>query len=109
MRLKARGVEGVIFVQRVVVGFSAASSNASIATCHGVLSCSDLGRVKIYCLASSSVRSVLPSGKTTGRSRRLSQDTTQLLKMLYRPAIAEYRSTMRATFQNPKCGAIFPA
>src|SRR6266403_4793382 len=59
-------------------GASAASSNASIATCHAVVSCSDLGRVKICRLASSSVRSVLPSGKTTGRSRRLSQDTTQL-------------------------------
>ena len=50
--------------------FSAAISNASIATCHAVVSCSDLGSVKIYCLASSSVRSVLPSGKTTGRSKR---------------------------------------
>jgi hypothetical protein len=59
-------------------GISAAISNASIATCHAVLSCSDLGRAKICRLASSSVRSLLPSGKTTGRSRRLSQDTTQL-------------------------------
>src|SRR6266850_740078 len=49
-----------------------------IATSHAVVSCSDLGSVKICRLASSSVRSVLPSGKTTGRSRRLSQDTTQL-------------------------------
>jgi hypothetical protein len=60
--------------------FSAAISNASIATSHAVVSCSDLGSVKICRLASSSVRSVLPSGKTTGRSRRLSQDTTQLSK-----------------------------
>jgi hypothetical protein len=36
----------------------------SIATCHAVLSRSDLGRLKICSLASSSVRSVLPSGKT---------------------------------------------
>jgi hypothetical protein len=49
--------------------FSAATSNASIATCHAVVSCSDLGRVIIYCLASSSVRSVLPSGKTIGQSK----------------------------------------
>jgi PAS domain S-box-containing protein len=58
--------------------FSAAISNASIATSHAVVPCSDLGSVKICRLASSSVRSVLPSGKTTGRSRRLSQDTKQL-------------------------------
>ncbi len=58
--------------------FSAAISKASIATSHAVVSCTDLGSVKICRLASSSVRSVLPSGKTTGRSRRLSQDTTQL-------------------------------
>ena len=58
--------------------FSAAISSASIATSHAVVSRSDLGSVKICRLASSSVRSVLPSGKTTGRSRRLSQDTTQL-------------------------------
>ncbi len=55
-----------------------AISNASTASSHAVVSCSDLGSVKICRLASSSVRSVLPSGKTTGRSRRLSQDTTQL-------------------------------
>ena len=58
--------------------FSAAISKASIATSHAVVSCTDLGSVKICRLASSSVRSVLPSGKTTGRSRRLSQDTTRL-------------------------------
>jgi hypothetical protein len=40
-----------------------AISNASIATSHAVVSCSDLGSVKICRLASSSVRSVLPRAR----------------------------------------------
>jgi hypothetical protein len=54
---------------------SAATSNASIATSQAVVFCSDLERAKIYSLASSSVCRILPSGKTTGRSKRLFQDT----------------------------------
>jgi hypothetical protein len=59
-------------------GWSAASSNDSIAICQAVVSCSDWGRVKIYRLASSSVRSFLPPGKITGRSKRRFQDTKKL-------------------------------
>lgn len=55
---------------------SAAITNASIATCQATVSSSDLGNFKIYRLASSKVSSVLPSGKSMGRSSRSSQDTT---------------------------------
>jgi hypothetical protein len=84
--------------------FSAAISNASIATCHAVVSCSDLGSVKIYRLASSSVRSALPSGKTTGRSKRLSQDTTQLR----RTRISSQNGAIRSGVGKPSFGCSVP-
>jgi hypothetical protein len=47
----------------------------SIAICHAVVSCSDWGRIKIYRLASSSVRNFLPLGKIISRSKHRFQDT----------------------------------
>lgn len=55
--------------------FPAAISNASIATCQAMVSSSDWGNFKICRRASSRVSSVLPSGKTIGRSSRSFQGT----------------------------------